>query len=299
MTDTQTNAATNDVPVPLDFSTLTTWQGFLTALKRLISSMKFWTFILTLLTALGAKYGFNVDASTFWSIVGLGGTLLGVQGATDWGKNATVAQNQSHARHTAKYGAWNPSFASSAVATFEPPTPKLLVMGEGGTVKVHMSDGTDHEIGDMLAGAGFVKSTIVRPGQAGFARLGVMLALCGVAFAAFLCFGCTTLKTDAKQAGGDIASCASAEADAVKKNISVVQVALDVVDIIAKLAANPAGEAESLLSDGITKYGEPIVACAFNKFEAAHQPATKTSQPDPRALAAKAQIDKRNWARFK
>lgn len=61
------------------------------ALVRLASSMKTWTLVLTLLGALGAKYGFSVDAETFWAIVGLGTVLLGAQGATDLGKNAVVA----------------------------------------------------------------------------------------------------------------------------------------------------------------------------------------------------------------
>lgn len=58
------------------------------AIIRLLSSMKFWTTILGVVSALGAKYGFNVDPDGYWSIVGLFGLLLGAQGLTDHGKEA-------------------------------------------------------------------------------------------------------------------------------------------------------------------------------------------------------------------
>ncbi len=58
------------------------------ALIRLVSSMKFWTFVLGLLTALGARYGIKVDAEIYWSIVGLTAVLIGAQGATDAGRAA-------------------------------------------------------------------------------------------------------------------------------------------------------------------------------------------------------------------
>jgi len=58
------------------------------ALLRLISSMKFWTAVLGIVTALGAKYGLKVDADLYWSIVGMFGVLLGAQGLTDHGKVA-------------------------------------------------------------------------------------------------------------------------------------------------------------------------------------------------------------------
>lgn len=57
-----------------------------TALLRLFSSMKFWTLLLGLVTSLGAKYGLGIDPDTYWSIVGLFGLLLGVQGLNDHGK---------------------------------------------------------------------------------------------------------------------------------------------------------------------------------------------------------------------
>jgi hypothetical protein len=68
------------------------------AITRLLSSMKFWTMVLGVVTSLGAKYGFNVDTNVYWSIVGLFGFLLGAQGLTDHGKEAakiTAADNSS------------------------------------------------------------------------------------------------------------------------------------------------------------------------------------------------------------
>lgn len=58
------------------------------ALFRLVSSMKFWTVILGLSTAVGAKFGLKVDPDIYWSIVGLFGLLIGAQGLTDHGKEA-------------------------------------------------------------------------------------------------------------------------------------------------------------------------------------------------------------------
>ena len=64
------------------------------ALLRLVSSMKFWTLILGLITSLGAKYGFQVDPEVFWSIVGLFGLLIGAQGLTDQGKTAAIEETK-------------------------------------------------------------------------------------------------------------------------------------------------------------------------------------------------------------
>jgi hypothetical protein len=66
-----------------------------TALLRLFSSMKFWTLLLGLGTSLGAKYGLNVDPETYWSMVGLFGLLLGVQGLNDHGKAKAEIETRS------------------------------------------------------------------------------------------------------------------------------------------------------------------------------------------------------------
>lgn len=61
------------------------------AIIRLLSSMKLWTVVLGIASALGAKYGIRVDPDVYWSIVGLFGLLLGAQGLTDHGKEAAKA----------------------------------------------------------------------------------------------------------------------------------------------------------------------------------------------------------------
>lgn len=61
------------------------------ALLRLIASMKFWTAMLGLVTALAARYGFSVDPEVYWTIVGIFGALLGGQALTDHGKEAAKA----------------------------------------------------------------------------------------------------------------------------------------------------------------------------------------------------------------
>ncbi len=62
-----------------------------------MSSMKFWTMILGMVTAIGAKYGFKVDPETYWSIVGLFGLLIGAQGLTDHGKEAAKISANTNA----------------------------------------------------------------------------------------------------------------------------------------------------------------------------------------------------------
>jgi hypothetical protein len=58
------------------------------ALIRLFSSMKFWTAVLGLITAIGVKAGFNVDPEVFWAIVGVITAVILGQGLTDHGKEA-------------------------------------------------------------------------------------------------------------------------------------------------------------------------------------------------------------------
>lgn len=58
------------------------------AIIRLVSSMKVWTAVLGLLTAVGAKYGLNVDPEVYWAIVGVITALILGQGLTDHGKEA-------------------------------------------------------------------------------------------------------------------------------------------------------------------------------------------------------------------
>lgn len=66
-----------------------------TALLRLLSSMKFWTLLLGIVTSLGAKYGLEVDPEVYWSIVGLFGLLIGAQGLNDHGKAKAEIETRS------------------------------------------------------------------------------------------------------------------------------------------------------------------------------------------------------------
>lgn len=67
------------------------------ALIALLSSMKFLTTVLGIVTALAARYGFHVDPDTFWMIAGLFVVLLTGQGLTDHGKAAAQIAAKSDA----------------------------------------------------------------------------------------------------------------------------------------------------------------------------------------------------------
>lgn len=92
--------------------------------------------------------------------------------------------------------------------------PKMLTMHEDGTVKLHMTDGSELHITDMLASAGFVKApkvdTAKAPSaQAGFANYGTMivLALAGIIALVFVACTWSQVKQDGKQAGADAVKC--------------------------------------------------------------------------------------------
>lgn len=81
------------------------------ALTRLVSSAKFWTLILGLLTTFLAKYGVHVDDSTSQYIAMGFALLLGAQAANDHGKAAALIN--------AKAANDNTVVAAPAVATVE------------------------------------------------------------------------------------------------------------------------------------------------------------------------------------
>lgn len=58
------------------------------ALRRLTSSMKALTALLTLLTAFGGRFGLNITPEEFWAVIAVGTVLIGAQGATDHGRGA-------------------------------------------------------------------------------------------------------------------------------------------------------------------------------------------------------------------
>lgn len=59
-----------------------------TAIKGLVVSKKFWTGVVGVLTILVARIGWNVSEETLWQVTTVIATLLGAQGAADWGKAA-------------------------------------------------------------------------------------------------------------------------------------------------------------------------------------------------------------------
>jgi len=122
---------------------MTTKQMVIDALKRLAGSMKAWTMLLGLITAVAAHYGFNVDPTTFWVIVGGFATLLGAQGATDWGSKAAKI-------HTA-------SFATSQLMAIAKPNVRCLVNG-GDKAQLILDNGDEYVLSDsLLEGAGYVR----------------------------------------------------------------------------------------------------------------------------------------------
>ena len=60
------------------------------AIKGLLSSKKFWSAIVGVVAVLVGKIGWNVSEDVLWQITAIIATLLGAQGAADWGKAAKV-----------------------------------------------------------------------------------------------------------------------------------------------------------------------------------------------------------------
>jgi len=63
----------------------------LEAWKDLLSSKKFWTAILAVVTLVAGKKGLAIDEPTFWAVAGVFISLIGAQGLTDHGKERPVA----------------------------------------------------------------------------------------------------------------------------------------------------------------------------------------------------------------
>ena len=88
------------------------------AWKDLLSSKKFWTAILAVVTLVAAKKGVEVDQTTFWAIAGIFVSLIGAQGLTDHGKGALPTATARVRRAAA------PS-TPSAVPPAAPSTPEV------------------------------------------------------------------------------------------------------------------------------------------------------------------------------
>ena len=60
------------------------------AWKGLLASKKFWSGVVGVAAILIGKIGWNVSEDVLWQITAIIATLLGAQGAADWGKAAKV-----------------------------------------------------------------------------------------------------------------------------------------------------------------------------------------------------------------
>lgn len=159
---------------------MTVLQGFGNALKTLVSSLKFWTLVLALITAFAAKYGIAVDDNTYWTIVGFFGVLLGAQGLTDFGKNAPG--NGIAITGNAPGG--------TAISTLDPAKPTMFIHNaDTGVTSLHMSDGTVHDVTKLQT----FNKTVPYQNQAGFAKLSLMLVIVMIGFALFTA-GCGAVE---------------------------------------------------------------------------------------------------------
>ena len=206
-------------------TTMTAWQGFLDAMKRLVGSMKFWTFVLALLTTYGAKHGLNVDPETYWTIVGLFGALLGVQGLADHGKTAAAIK--------AAPGTLTPlvegkpllgTIDEAYLKSFDPTAVKISTTASTNSPTAHelvLSNGASVDITKALASAGFIQAQTTLPTvpssvpgffHAQFAMtLIATVALIGIAIALSSCSAANTVK-DRAVTGAKVAyQCGKAE----------------------------------------------------------------------------------------
>jgi uncharacterized membrane protein YfbV (UPF0208 family) len=65
------------------------------ALKRLASSMKFWTAVIALIAIFAARYGFEISEQMTALVGAIFAVLLGGQGLADHGKEAAKAANDN------------------------------------------------------------------------------------------------------------------------------------------------------------------------------------------------------------
>jgi hypothetical protein len=63
------------------------------AIVRMLSSAKFWTAIIALISVFAAKYGFEISTEMTGLMAAIFAVLLGGQGLTDHGKAAALINN--------------------------------------------------------------------------------------------------------------------------------------------------------------------------------------------------------------
>lgn len=266
----------------------------LTGLKNLFMTKSWWTFILMIATAIAAKKGFDVDARLYWTIVGGFAVLLGVHGASDWSNSSSTATLQTLG--TPITGELMSTAAATDKVYVHTVTPitggQLVIMNDGSHKIVPVTEATDIRTSDQASK------------QAGFARLNVMVVLAAICVMGAIAFsvGCgawsSTAKTEGKAAGHDLSVCAKAEYDAVKNNTSIIDVALGIYHDIEAISKDSSA-ATGIVEGALVKYGEPLVACTYNKIKAAHTSTLLGARPDPIGIAAQEQIEKHaTWARY-
>lgn len=254
---------------------MTTTQMILDALKRLAGSMKAWTLVLGLLTTLGAKYGFNVDPTTFWVIVGGFATLLGAQGATDWGKSASTVM-----------AAVPPT--TMLTGTVDSPKASYLITKDDGTVNILMNNGDHHDITSMITAAGYAKvttPTIVKTPQGGFAALWLMALINVVALSVIVIalVDCTApQKAEVKAVENNFIACAKVDFQA------------QVVPVASVLIAHPSDTVAKLDAIGLSA-GQDVLACAVKVVVDVLTTGTSHAAPSQAVLIGQSFIAQHNF----
>jgi hypothetical protein len=126
--------------------------------KRMLSSMKLWTVVLGLIGIFAAKYGFEVDRETYWTIVGVVVFLIGAQGVTDWGKSAAVVHHSGNLFNE----------ISATTLTTVGPEPIRVWTSDDGDVWLSYTNGTQHDITEILTKAGLLSDGDVQVERVGF-----------------------------------------------------------------------------------------------------------------------------------
>lgn len=93
------------------------------AFVRLIESSKFWTAIVGVVVALGAKYGLDLDKELVASIVGLFAILVGAQGAADQGRAAAEIASGTTQKEVVKASEVRERATEAAVKVIEAAVP--------------------------------------------------------------------------------------------------------------------------------------------------------------------------------
>lgn len=273
--------------------------GIKEAFLKLVSSLKFWTVILWLGSAIAAKYGFNVDEDVYWTIVAAFGALVTGQALKGFGAVAAQvkAASDKDAREAylpqtlpAGTGGWggaevtlSSSVHHAGTVTNEHPVGATLVSNDEGLtiastaegVSIPMPDGTTRTLSNaMLLSAGYVKQAPEVNPQAGRATIGamlmcVLLAMWPIGLA--LLTSCGSMKNGAKNAAGALVDCLKPASQAHVKEY------LPVFDVLLARSVGLDGKIDREAVKATTKNilaetGGCVLATAFAKLLSTPQP---------------------------